>query len=74
MQKNLKLQFTHCNVFDFDFKQISKQYSTEEILVIGNPPWVTNSKLSSLNSTNLPIKSNFKNHSGLDAMTGKGKF
>ncbi len=30
--------------------------------------------LGSLNSTNLPKKNNFKKHSGLDAMTGKGNF
>ncbi len=30
--------------------------------------------LGSLNSANLPKKTNFKNHSGLDAMTGKGNF
>jgi hypothetical protein len=64
----------HCNVFDFDFKEVEKQFLDKNILVIGNPPWVTNSKLGSLNSTNLPQKSNFKNHSGLDAMTGKGNF
>ena len=69
-----EISITHCNVFDFDFEKIAKQYSTKEILVIGNPPWVTNSKLGSLNSTNLPKKTNFKNHSGLDAMTGKGNF
>ena len=68
------ISISHCNVFDFDFKQIAKQYSFKDILVIGNPPWVTNSKLGSLNSTNLPKKTNFKNHSGLDAMTGKGNF
>ncbi|POO76474.1 hypothetical protein C1T30_42995, partial [Bacillus sp. MBGLi97] len=28
----------------------------------------------SLNSSNLPKKSNFKNQNGLDAMTGKGNF
>ena len=69
-----EIEISHFNVFDFDFKQISKEHSKEEILVIGNPPWVTNSKLSSLESGNLPTKSNFKNHSGLDAMTGKGNF
>ena len=30
--------------------------------------------MGSLNSDNLPKKRNFKNHSGLDAMTGKGNF
>ena len=69
-----EISIVHCNVFDFDFKTIAKEYSTNNILVIGNPPWVTNSKLGSLNSTNLPKKTNFKNHSGLDAMTGKGNF
>jgi hypothetical protein len=69
-----EISIVHCNVFDFDFKTIAKEHSTNDILVIGNPPWVTNSKLGSLNSTNLPKKTNFKNHSGLDAMTGKGNF
>ncbi|MES2329890.1 MAG: hypothetical protein V4539_09825 [Bacteroidota bacterium] len=68
------ISIVHCNVFDFDFKGIAKTHSNKDILVIGNPPWVTNSKLGSLNSTNLPKKTNFKNHSGLDAMTGKGNF
>lgn len=69
-----EISIVHRNVFDFDFKAIAKKHLTNDILVIGNPPWVTNSKLGSLNSTNLPKKTNFKNHSGLDAMTGKGNF
>lgn len=69
-----EITITHCSIFDFDFKIISKQYPTEKLLIIGNPPWVTNSKLGSLNSSNLPQKSNFKNQNGLDAMTGKGNF
>ncbi len=69
-----EISISHCNVFDFNFKQIANRYCTKEILVIGNPPWVTNSKLGSLNSINLPRKRNFKNHSGLDAITGKGNF
>lgn len=74
--KNIKpeISIIHCNVFDFNFKKIAKENTSNNILVIGNPPWVTNSKLGSLNSNNLPKKNNFKNHSGLDAMTGKGNF
>jgi hypothetical protein len=64
----------HSSVFDFDFKTIAKDNGTKQILIIGNPPWVTNSKLGSLSSSNLPKKNNFKNHNGLDAMTGKGNF
>ncbi|MFN3272115.1 MAG: hypothetical protein ACK40Y_06125 [Cloacibacterium caeni] len=64
----------HSSVFDFDFKTIGKENRDKEILIIGNPPWVTNSQLGSLNSSNLPKKRNFKNHNGLDAITGKGNF
>lgn len=69
-----EISIIHSSVFDIDFKPIAKENPTQEILIIGNPPWVTNSKLGSLNSSNLPKKTNFKNHNGLDAMTGKGNF
>lgn len=46
----------------------------DNLLIIGNPPWVTNSKLSLLGSNNLPKKINFQNHSGLDAITGASNF
>lgn len=68
------IEINHFNVFDFDFRRIAIEHHNYETLVIGNPPWVTNAKLSSLESGNLPVKSNFKKHSGLDAMTGKGNF
>ncbi|WP_008310428.1 N-6 DNA methylase [Leptolyngbya sp. PCC 6406] len=44
------------------------------ILVIGNPPWVTSSELSILNSQNIPSKSNFQNRRGIEAITGSGNF
>ncbi len=69
-----EISIIHCNVFDFDFKQIAGKHAKDDILIIGNPPWVTNAKLGSLNSTNVPKKTNFKNHSGLDAITGKSNF
>jgi hypothetical protein len=69
-----EIEIFHSNVFDFDFKKIATETSKEELLVLGNPPWVTNSMLSSLESNNLPTKSNFKKHNGLDAITGKGNF
>lgn len=68
------LFISHYNVFDFDFNAISSEVLGQNILVIGNPPWVTNSMLGGLNSSNLPTKSNFKKHNGLDAITGKGNF
>ncbi len=62
------------DIFHFDFQRVQSLLKNREVLVIGNPPWVTNAELSSLKSENLPVKANFKNHKGLDAMTGKGNF
>jgi hypothetical protein len=45
-----------------------------QILIIGNPPWVTNAELGALDSRNLPTKSNLKALNGLDAVTGKSNF
>ncbi len=69
-----EINIYHFNVFDFDFDKISNKHNNQKILILGNPPWVTNSKLSSLGSDNLPLKSNFKKHNGFDAITGKGNF
>lgn len=43
-------------------------------LVLGNLPWVTNSALGALGSSNLPQKSNFLGHAGFDAISGKANF
>jgi hypothetical protein len=44
------------------------------VLVVGNPPWVTNAVLSAMGSTNLPDKANSYGLSGMDALTGKSNF
>ena len=64
----------HESIFDFDLNNLAKNTIKDKILILGNPPWVTNAQLSTLESDNLPRKSNFKNNAGLDAMTGKGNF
>lgn len=62
------------NVFNFDFHKLTETLDQSNILVLGNPPWVTNSELSILQSANVPAKSNFKSHNGIEAITGKGNF
>lgn len=64
----------HSNIFDYNYQTIKKSIGEKELLLIGNPPWVTNSELSAMDSSNLPQKSNFKQHKGFEAMTGKGNF
>lgn len=44
------------------------------ILVLGNFPWVTNSKQGEISSKNIPEKSNFKKNNGLDSITGQANF
>lgn len=46
----------------------------ENILFVGNPPWVTNAELSLLDSANFPKKSNFDSVRGIEAITGKSNF
>ena len=46
----------------------------DPILLIGNPPWVTNAVLGAMESRNVPVKSNLKKLKGLDARTGKSNF
>jgi len=46
----------------------------EPILVIGNPPWVTNSEQGAMGTRNLPEKQNLQNFNGLAALTGKSNF
>jgi hypothetical protein len=69
-----EIDIIHGNAFEFDYATLAKCTASLKTLVIGNPPWVTNSELGSIDSKNLPQKSNFKKHSGLDAITGKGNF
>lgn len=73
-QNRPSIQLFNQNVFDYNFQAVCQQIGKERLLVIGNPPWVTNSKLGALNSINLPPKNNFKKNKGLDAITGKGNF
>ncbi len=60
--------------FEKDWELFFQQKAHEHILIVGNPPWVTNSALSSLDSANLPRKSNFLNLSGFAAKTGNANF
>lgn len=68
------ITITNRIVFDIDFKSDLQWQSKGKLLVIGNPPWVTNSQLGTEDSTNLPKKINLKNLRGIDALTGSSNF
>lgn len=67
-----RVNIINSDFFTFSSKALIKD--NRQILVIGNPPWVTNSTLSTLDSDNLPIKANFKRLKGIDAITGASNF
>lgn len=67
------LNLRQANFFTFDWPAALGKMP-EPILIIGNPPWVTSAVLGSLDSDNLPTKTNFQGLEGLDAKTGKSNF
>ncbi|MEW6138358.1 MAG: SAM-dependent DNA methyltransferase [Thermodesulfobacteriota bacterium] len=44
------------------------------LLIVGNPPWVTNSEMGALGGTNVPPRANFTNLRGIEAITGASNF
>lgn len=68
-----RIHLWHKSIFDFDFRALAIS-KDKNVLVLGNPPWVTSSKLGEINGDNIPKKFNFKNVRGVDAITGKGNF
>lgn len=63
-----KVRIMNENFFEYNMSEISN--GKDNVLVIGNPPWATNSELV----YNLPQKTNFKGLVGTDAITGASNF
>lgn len=59
--------------FDCDWDSVLGCHAGR-LLILGNPPWVTNSAVAALNGTNLPEKQNFLGLKGMAAKTGKSNF
>lgn len=70
---NPNTEIIHANFFDMNWEEIIAKLP-QPLLIIGNPPWVTSAELSTLQSQNLPEKSNIHGHNGLDAVMGKSNF
>jgi hypothetical protein len=68
-----RIEIYQADFFQFDWSLLMEQLGGE-ILVLGNFPWVTNAQQGSFGGENLPLKTNFQQHRGLDALTGKSNF
>ncbi|PYJ85214.1 MAG: hypothetical protein DME22_09960 [Verrucomicrobia bacterium] len=67
----IRLRLQDFFVFDWDTYLSNLQ---GQLLMLGNPPWVTNSTVSGLKGSNLPEKQNFLGLRGFAAKTGKSNF
>lgn len=70
--KNERIHLLQGDFFEFNWKSLIPDKGS--LLIIGNFPWVTNSRQGTIGGENLPAKVNFQNRSGFDAMTGKSNF
>jgi hypothetical protein len=66
-------ELRQADFFTFDWERETAALP-EPLLVIGNPPWVTNAALGRLGSDNLPPKANTAQRAGLEALTGRSNF
>lgn len=74
ISQDKRIQVQQGNFFDFNWSSLIAQFTNEKILLLGNFPWVTNSHQGAIGGRNLPQKTNFQNHKGLDAIAGKSNF
>ena len=63
----------HADFFRTDWRKVLDA-AEGPVLFLGNPPWVTSAALGAIGAGNLPRKSNFQGHRGLDALTGRSNF
>jgi hypothetical protein len=62
------------DIFQLHLRRDVPWLSSGPLLVVGNPPWVTNAELGGLGSSNLPSKANLRHLRGIDALTGESNF
>ena len=68
-----RLSLQQADFFTFDWPALFARLPGD-ILLLGNPPWVTSAGVSTVNGSNLPPKTNFQGLRGLAAKTGRANF
>lgn len=71
---SVRVGLTEGSLFAMDLKTALKWKRGGPLLVVGNPPWVTNAALGVLGSGNRPSRVNLDARRGIDAMTGSSNF
>jgi hypothetical protein len=70
----VRVALTQASLFAIDLRRDLAWSRGGPLLVVGNPPWVTNAELGLLDSGNLPRKWNVKRLRGIEARTGSSNF
>jgi len=73
LNERYDISVLHQNFFATDWPALLSN-APEPILILGNPPWVTNAAIGTIAGANVPLKTNFQGHRGIDAVTGKSNF
>ena len=68
-----RIEICEGNFFTEDWEEQIRAFPAP-VLILGNPPWVTNSQQGQIGGVNLPKKSNFLGLGGMEALTGKSNF
>ena len=68
-----RLRIDAVDFFSHDWNAALASFA-DPILVLGNPPWVTNATVGTLGGGNLPTKSNADELRGIHAITGSANF
>lgn len=71
---SVQIKIIQQDIFQINLQKSLEWETNGQLLIVGNPPWVTNSAQGEMGGNNLPQKSNFKKLNGLDAITGKSNF
>ena len=74
IEQKKEIELINGDFFTIDWLSIFDKNINNNILFLGNLPWVTNSKQGLIEGYNLPQKENLKGLTGLDALTGKSNF
>lgn len=69
-----RASIVHADFFSLDLRADISWTHPGPLLVLGNPPWVTNAEVGRLGGANLPPKRNLKGLGGLEARTGASNF
>lgn len=72
-QSDRHIEILHSDFFSTNWQDLLATLP-KPILILGNPPWVTNAVQGTFGGTNLPQKINSQNLPGIDALTGKSNF